>query len=127
MKRVAEPDGSEGEDNDRGTYGRSHTGGKAAQSTRGELFRESGHCGGDRVREEIATSRSEQLGYASETVRSEDGKTHRTFSEVQHHRREACNGAKHQTNEQNGEVLQRQWYGGEGERKRDVCTQGDKG
>src|SRR5271170_4742906 len=84
-------------------------------------------CRGQRVGEEVACVGPEQVCDTADAVRSEDGEAHRAFGEIEDHRGEAGYGTEQHADEDDGEVLQGEGYGSEGERQRDVSADGHEG
>jgi hypothetical protein len=126
MEEVGEPTGAKEEDG-KGCAG---GGDKSAPEASGPGLHNAdeptGCCRGERIGEEETAVGTEQVGYASRSVRSKDRESEHTFDEVEDHCGKAGDGSEGQANEDDREVLQRERDGREGKRNGDVSAGGDE-
>jgi hypothetical protein len=84
-------------------------------------------CCSQRVREEKAAVRAEQMGYADGAAAGgEDRKPKGAFGEVEDHRRESGDRTKGHADQDNRKVLEGNGDRCEGQRERDVSTGGNE-
>ena len=119
MRVVGEPACTEEKDRECrcgcGDHGASEAGGDGLHRTNDPA---SSRCG-ERVGEEIASVGAEKMRHAACGVWGEDWEANGTFDEIEDHRGEASDRAKHQADQDDSEVLESERDGGEGKRKRD--------